>query len=40
LPGAISLSFADDHAELSPLENLWNYQWHLGYVPPTVRPGR
>jgi prepilin-type N-terminal cleavage/methylation domain-containing protein len=40
LPGAINLSFADDHAEMSPLENLWNYQWHLGYVSPSVRPGR
>jgi len=40
LPGAINLSFADGHSELSPLENLWNYQWHLGYVPPSVRPGR
>jgi len=40
LPGAVNLSFADGHAELSPLENLWNYQWHLDYVPPSVRPGR
>ena len=40
LPGAINLSFADGHAELSPLENLWKYQWHLDYVPPSVRPGK
>ena len=40
LPGAINLSFADGHAELSRLENLWNYQWHLDYFPPSVRPGR
>ena len=40
LPGAINLSFADGHAELSPLENLWNYRWHLDYIPPSVRPGR
>ena len=40
LPGALNLGCADGHAELSPLENLWNYQWHLGYVVPTPRPGR
>jgi prepilin-type N-terminal cleavage/methylation domain-containing protein len=40
LPGAINLSFADQHVELSPLENLWNYQWHNGYVPPSPRPLR
>jgi hypothetical protein len=38
LPGAINLSFADQHVELSTLENLWNYQWHNGYVPPNIRP--
>src|ERR1051326_3549627 len=40
LPGAINLSFADGHAELSGLENLWNYYWHADYVPPSIRPGR
>jgi prepilin-type N-terminal cleavage/methylation domain-containing protein len=40
LPGAIDIGCADGHAETAPLENLWNYQWHVGYVPPTVRPGR
>ncbi len=40
LPGAINLSCADGHSELAPLENLWNYQWHVGYVAPSVRPGR
>jgi hypothetical protein len=40
LPGAINLSFADQHVEFSPLENLWNYQWHAGYVPPKIRPLR
>jgi len=40
LPGAIDVSCADGHAERAPLETLWNYQWHVGYVPPTVRPGR
>jgi prepilin-type N-terminal cleavage/methylation domain-containing protein len=40
LPGAINLGCADGHAELGPLENLWNYTWHVGYVVPAVRPGR
>ena len=38
LPGAINLSFADGHVELSKLGNLWNFQWHNGYVAPTNRP--
>jgi len=38
LPGAIDLVFGDDHVELSPLDNLWNFQWHLGYVAPGTRP--
>jgi len=40
LPGAINVTCADGHVELCPLENLWNYQWHLGYVVPDIRPGR
>jgi len=40
LPGAINLSFADGHAEMSQLENLWNYQWHRDYTAPAVRPGK
>lgn len=39
LPGAINVTCADGHVELSPLENLWTYQWHLGYIPPSPRPG-
>ena len=38
LPGSINLSCADGHVELAPLENLWNYYWHLNYVPPARRP--
>ncbi len=38
LPGSISLSFADGHAELARLEKLWGYYWHLDYVPPSPRP--
>jgi len=30
LPGAIKVVCADDQVELAPLENLWNFQWHLG----------
>jgi prepilin-type N-terminal cleavage/methylation domain-containing protein len=39
LPGGINVACGDGHAEYSPLENLWNFQWHLGYVVPTPRPG-
>jgi prepilin-type N-terminal cleavage/methylation domain-containing protein len=38
LPGAINLSFADAHVETSPLENLWTFWWHFGYVAPSIRP--
>jgi prepilin-type N-terminal cleavage/methylation domain-containing protein len=38
LPGAIDISFADQHAAKVPLEKLWTYYWHKGYVPPTTRP--
>ena len=40
LPGAINLVCADGHAERAPLENLWNYQWHVDFVLPKVRPGK
>ena len=40
LPPAINLSFVDGHVEMSVLENLWNFQWHYGYVVPSPRPGR
>ena len=26
-------------AELSPLDKLWNYSWHMDYRPPAKRPG-
>jgi hypothetical protein len=38
LPGAINLGMTDGHAELSKLQNLWNYYWHLNWVPPATRP--
>jgi prepilin-type N-terminal cleavage/methylation domain-containing protein/prepilin-type processing-associated H-X9-DG protein len=39
LPGAINLSFLDGHVEPVPLEKLWNFYWHKGYVVPEKRPG-
>lgn len=38
LPGSINLACADGHVELARLENLWNFYWHKGYVPPATRP--
>ena len=38
LPGAINLGLADGHAELSKLENLWQWNWHRDWVPPATRP--
>ncbi len=38
LPGGIDLVFGDDHVELSPLDKLWSFQWHRGYVAPARRP--
>jgi prepilin-type N-terminal cleavage/methylation domain-containing protein len=40
LPGAINVSCVDGHVELSPLEKLWNFTWHIDYVVPNPRPGR
>jgi len=40
LPGSINLSFADNHVETVPLENLWNLYWHKNWEPPAKRPGR
>jgi prepilin-type N-terminal cleavage/methylation domain-containing protein/prepilin-type processing-associated H-X9-DG protein len=39
LPGAINIAFFDGHAQLVPLENLWNFYWHFGYEVPPKRPG-
>jgi len=39
LPGGINMAFVDGHAQLVPLENLWQLYWHKGYVPPAKRPG-
>lgn len=39
LPGAINAAFYDGHAELVPLERLWQLSWHRDYQPPAARPG-
>jgi prepilin-type N-terminal cleavage/methylation domain-containing protein len=38
LPGLINMAFADNHAELVKLNNLWNYTWHRGWVTPNPHP--
>ncbi len=38
LPGAVNIGFYDGHAELVPLEGLWQLYWHRGYIP-AKRPG-
>jgi prepilin-type N-terminal cleavage/methylation domain-containing protein len=38
LPGAIQLSFADGHAGLVPLEQLWTLTWHREWQEPATRP--
>ena len=38
MPGGINVGCFDGHVELSPLENLWNYYWNVGYTPPPTRP--
>lgn len=40
LPGAINLSFADGHAGLVKLEDLWQQEWHATWQTPAKRPGR
>ena len=40
LPGAVNVSFADNHVESVRLESLWNLYWHKNWEPPAVRPGR
>ncbi len=39
LPGAVNVCFFDGHAQLVPLEGLWQLQWHKDYDPPAKRPG-
>jgi prepilin-type N-terminal cleavage/methylation domain-containing protein len=39
LPGAVNVTFADNHTETVRLENLWGYYWHSKWNPPAKRPG-
>jgi prepilin-type N-terminal cleavage/methylation domain-containing protein/prepilin-type processing-associated H-X9-DG protein len=39
MPGAINVGFFDGHAELEPLEKLWQLSWHRDYIPPAKRLG-
>jgi prepilin-type N-terminal cleavage/methylation domain-containing protein len=38
LPGLINMVFADNHAELAKLNNLWTYQWHRNWAAPSPHP--
>jgi type II secretory pathway pseudopilin PulG len=38
LPGAIEMGLADGHVQMVGLEHLWQYYWHLNWVPPSKRP--
>lgn len=38
LPGSINIYYADGHASLVPLEQLWQQTWHKNYQPPASRP--
>lgn len=38
MPGGINIGMADGHMELVKLEKLWQYYWHLDWVPPPSRP--
>jgi prepilin-type N-terminal cleavage/methylation domain-containing protein len=40
LPGAVTVSFADNHCETVRLESLWNLYWHKNWEPPAKRPGK
>ena len=38
LPGRINMVFADTHAELVRLDNLWSYNWHRNWNAPNPHP--
>jgi len=40
LPGAVNVSFADNHVETVKLERLWEFTWHKEWVVPPKRPGK
>ena len=35
---SIVMGMADGHVEMVRLENLWQYYWHLNWLPPATRP--
>jgi hypothetical protein len=39
MPGAINVGLSGGHVETAPLETLWQYSWHMGWVTPGKRPG-
>jgi prepilin-type N-terminal cleavage/methylation domain-containing protein/prepilin-type processing-associated H-X9-DG protein len=39
LPGAVNVSFADNHVESVRLEDLWTLYWHKNWQTPAKRPG-
>jgi prepilin-type N-terminal cleavage/methylation domain-containing protein len=39
LPGAVNVSFGDNHVESVRLDNLWNLNWHKKWNSPAKRPG-
>ena len=39
LPGAVNVAFFDGHGETVKPDRLWQLYWHVGYQPPSKRPG-
>lgn len=39
MPGAVNVSFADNHVELVKLDKLWDLYWHKNWKVPAKRPG-
>lgn len=37
-PWVNNMACYDGHVERAKLDNLWNYYWHKGWVPPVTRP--
>jgi prepilin-type N-terminal cleavage/methylation domain-containing protein/prepilin-type processing-associated H-X9-DG protein len=38
LPGRINMVFADNHAELVRVNDLWSFAWHRGWIAPNPHP--
>lgn len=38
MPGAVTIGFADGHARLTQLEDLWKLYWHRNWKVPTPHP--